>query len=190
MMQLRTVGVALIASSALSLTAAGCSMSGSQPMAMPPAPAGTTAVAHIYTADGADAGTATATSLAGGGVRISIDAMNLPQGPHGAHIHSVGRCDPPDFSTAGGHWNPTNTHHGVNNPQEPKPHAGDMPNLLIGTDGRGSLAVNLPAGSFTGLMDADGSAIVIHSGPDDMTSDPSGNSGSRIACGVFSPGPA
>ncbi|WNO54311.1 superoxide dismutase family protein [Stakelama saccharophila] len=186
MIRLHTVGFGLAAATGLSLAAAGCSTTTNGPMATQPGvAAGTAATARLMTADGADVGTATATALSGGGVRVAVNAHDLPPGAHGAHIHAVGRCDAPDFTSAGGHWNPTGSQHGVQNPAGP--HAGDMPNLLIGTNGEGSLAVNLPAGTYNGLMDADGAAMVIHSGPDDMRTDPSGNSGSRIACGVFMP---
>jgi Cu-Zn family superoxide dismutase len=141
------------------------------------------ATASLRTAANASAGTATATEVPGG-VRIALTVNGLPQGPHGAHVHTVGRCDAPDFTTAGGHWNPTGTKHGSKNPAGP--HGGDMPNLLVGTDGTGSLEFTLPAGTFDGLFDADGSAFMIHAGADDLMSDPAGNSGGRIACGVFS----
>lgn len=147
-------------------------------------PGGASATALLRTAAGADAGRATATEV-GGGVRFTIDARALPPGTHGAHVHMVGRCDAPDFASAGGHWNPMSTQHGTMNPQGP--HAGDMPNLIVGTDGRGTLGVTIPAATFAGLLDADGSAIVVHANPDDLKTDPSGNSGGRIACGVFQP---
>lgn len=120
------------------------------------------------------------------GIKLTVNGIALPQGPHGVHIHMTGRCDAPDFSSAGGHWNPTERQHGMQNPQGP--HAGDLPNLLIGTDGRGSFTVDLPGAKMAGtggLLDADGAAFVVHAGPDDMVSDPAGNSGGRIACGVF-----
>ena len=125
---------------------------------------------------------ATATEVAGG-VRFTLDAKAMPPGTHGAHIHTVGRCDAPDFTTAGGHWNPTGTKHGSMNPQGP--HEGDMPNLVIGTDGRGTIGMTIPGATMAGLLDADGAAFVAHAGPDDLMTDPAGNSGSRIACGVF-----
>jgi Cu-Zn family superoxide dismutase len=140
------------------------------------------ATAMLRTAANAPAGTATATEVAGG-VRIALSVSGLPQGPHGAHVHTTGRCDAPDFTTAGGHWNPTNQQHGTKNPAGP--HAGDMPNLLVGTDGTGSIEFTLPGGTFDGLFDADGSAFMVHAGADDLMTDPSGNSGGRIACGVF-----
>lgn len=144
--------------------------------------AGRTATASLRTAAGADVGTVTATEMAGG-IQIRIDARGMPAGMHGAHVHTIGRCDAPDFTTAGGHWNPTGKQHGTSNPAGP--HAGDAPNLTIGADGSGSVTIMLPAGTMDGLLDADGSAFVIHAGADDYKTDPSGNSGGRIACGVF-----
>lgn len=140
------------------------------------------AVASLRTAANADVGRATATETAGG-IQVMVEGMAMPPGPHGAHVHTTGRCDAPDFTTAGGHWNPMSTQHGMENPQGP--HAGDMPNLAVSSDGRGTLTFTLPAGTMAGLLDADGSAMMIHAGPDDMRSDPAGNSGGRIACGVF-----
>jgi Cu-Zn family superoxide dismutase len=120
----------------------------------------------------------------GGAVRLRITASGLAPGVHGVHVHAVGRCDPPDFTTAGPHWNPAGRQHGRDNPQGM--HQGDLPNLTIGADGLGS--IEAPVGgatSMAGLLDADGAAIVIHAGPDDYRTDPSGNSGARIACGVL-----
>lgn len=143
---------------------------------------GARAVAALQTATGTPAGQATATEVAGG-VRFTIDATGLPPGTHGAHVHTTGRCDAPDFATAGGHWNPTAHKHGSMNPQGP--HEGDLPNLIVGNDGRGTLGATVPGATLAGLLDADGAAIVVHAGPDDLMTDPSGNSGGRIACGVF-----
>ena len=165
---------------------AGCATTGGEDPAMPMANGPALATAYLRTAANANVGTVTATEVTGGGVRVSIDATGMPSGPHGVHVHMTGRCDSPSFETAGGHWNPTNMQHGAQNPAGP--HAGDLPNLLIGTDGRGLLAINLPSGTMAGLLEGDGSAFIVHSGPDDMMTDPSGNSGSRIACGVFQAG--
>jgi Cu-Zn family superoxide dismutase len=148
------------------------------------APGGRSAMAMLRTAANADAGRATATEVEGG-LRITLDARGLPAGTHGAHVHLVGRCDAPDFTTAGAHWNPTGRQHGVMNPQGP--HSGDLPNLIVGTDGRGTVGVTIPGGTLAGLLDTDGSAMVVHANPDDLKTDPSGNSGGRIACGVFQP---
>jgi Cu-Zn family superoxide dismutase len=147
-----------------------------------PTAGGARATAMLKTATGIDAGRATATEVAGG-IRYTLDVKGLPAGLHGAHIHTTGRCDGPDFTTAGGHWNPTTMKHGSMNPQGP--HQGDLPNLTIGSDGRGTLGVTVPGATMAGLLDTDGAAIIVHAGPDDLMSDPAGNSGGRIACGVF-----
>lgn len=149
-----------------------------------PLPHGRIATAALVTAAGRPAGKATVTEVAGG-LRVTLDARGLPPGTHGAHLHTVGRCDPPDFASAGGHWNPAGTKHGSLNPQGP--HAGDLPNLIVGPDGRGALAVNLAGATLDGLLDADGAAMVVHAGPDDLLTDPAGNSGARLACGVLTP---
>lgn len=149
-----------------------------------PMPGGASAFATLRTADGAEVGRATATEVAGG-LRFTIDARGMAQGTHGAHVHTVGRCDPPDFASAGGHWNPMNAKHGSMNPQGP--HEGDLPNLIVDTAGRGTIGVTIPGATMAGLLDADGAAIVVHANQDDLKTDPSGNSGARIACGVFAP---
>lgn len=141
------------------------------------------ATATLQTAEGAEAGTATATAEEGG-IRISLAAMGMEPGEHGAHIHMTGTCEAPTFESAGGHWNPTNEQHGLEDPDGQ--HAGDMPNLTIAEDGSGTLEYTLEGGTFEQLLDADGSAMVIHAGRDDQTTDPSGDSGDRVACGVFS----
>lgn len=119
----------------------------------------------------------------GSGIRVTLTAMNMPQGTYAAHVHTIGRCDAPDFTTAGPHWNPTDSQHGKDNPQGM--HKGDLPNLLVGTDGRGTLEYTIAAADVGAMLDADGASIVIHTGADDYRTDPSGNSGGRMACGVF-----
>lgn len=147
-----------------------------------PIAGGAMAIAQLKTATGADVGRATATEVSGG-LRFTVDGMSMPPGMHGAHVHTTGRCDAPDFQTAGGHWNPTDMKHGTMNPQGP--HYGDIPNLVVDPGGRGTVAAVIPGATMAGLLDADGAAFVIHAGPDDLKTDPSGNSGGRIACGVF-----
>lgn len=176
---MRIIDTTILAGLALGAAAlGGCAMnaggasSGGEP----------TAVADLVTANGQSVGRATATAMAGG-IQVVVEGRNMPPGPHGAHVHTVGRCDAPTFETAGGHWNPAAKKHGSENPAGP--HAGDMPNLDVSADGNAALTFTLPGGTFDGLFDADGSAMMIHAGPDDMRTDPSGNSGSRIACGVF-----
>lgn len=139
--------------------------------------------ATLQTADGSPAGTATLTTHDDGAVMIQVRAQNLSPGPHGMHLHMTGRCEGPAFESAGDHWNPTNTQHGLDNPAGP--HGGDMPNLMVGNDGTARAEHTLPAGSFQSLMDADGAALIIHAGEDDQTTDPSGDSGDPIACGAF-----
>jgi Cu-Zn family superoxide dismutase len=147
-----------------------------------PVAGGASAVAALRTSAGAEVGRATATEVSGG-LRVTVDARDLPAGTHGAHIHTTGRCDAPGFETAGGHWNPTNMQHGAMNPQGP--HHGDVPNLIVDSGGRGTVAATIPGATMAGLLDTDGAAFVIHAAPDDLKTDPSGNSGGRIACGVF-----
>jgi superoxide dismutase, Cu-Zn family len=126
-----------------------------------------------------------------GGVTFRILASGLPHGIHGIHVHAVGRCDAPTFETAGGHWNPAGRKHGTNNPAGP--HAGDLPNVDVASNGVLSTTVTLAGASLTGMgnagtvLDADGAALVLHAKADDYSTDPSGNSGARIACAVIQP---
>ncbi len=120
------------------------------------------------------------------GLVFSLAVHGLPRGEHGVHLHSIGVCEGPKFTSAGPHWNPGNKMHGLSNPDGS--HAGDLPNLLVGKNGRGKLKFVIESGRFRGadgLLDNDGAAIVIHASSDDQRTDPSGNSGDRIACGVF-----
>ena len=126
-----------------------------------------------------------------GGVTFRLTASGLPHGVHGIHVHAVGRCDPPDFASAGPHWNPAGRKHGMNNPLGP--HAGDLPNVTVAANGVLGETVTLTGASLIGpgqagvLLDADGAALVIHAAADDYVTDPSGNSGARIACAVIRP---
>jgi Cu-Zn family superoxide dismutase len=110
---------------------------------------------------------------------INIVATGLPLGMHGIHLHAVGRCEGPDFKSAGGHWNPMGKQHGRDNPAGA--HLGDLPNLVIGADGRGSARLTVDGD----VADADGTSLVIHAKEDDYKTDPSGNSGDRVACAVL-----
>jgi Cu-Zn family superoxide dismutase len=145
-----------------------------------------TATAQVRDANGRVVGTATFAEIADG-VQVSGTFTGLMAGDHGIHIHAVGQCDPPGFTTAGGHFNPHGRQHGLQNPQGA--HAGDLPNLAVAANGTGritAVAQGATLGSGDGsLFDADGSALVIHAGPDDAVSDPAGNSGARVACGVI-----
>lgn len=126
--------------------------------------------------------------VSGDSLRVRVEAVAMSAGAYGAHLHAVGRCDAPGFETAGPHWNPTGEMHGKDNPRGM--HKGDLPNLLVGTDGRGSFEYTIPNAGLSGmlpnrLIDGDGAAVVIHEKADDFRTDPSGNSGGRIACGVL-----
>lgn len=121
-----------------------------------------------------------------GGARVVIEVENMAAGTYGAHIHRTGRCEGPAFESAGAHWNPTGQQHGFRNPSGR--HRGDLPNLVVGANGRGRLAFTIRAAQVrgeNGMLDADGAAIMLHAQPDDYRTDPSGNSGARIACGVL-----
>jgi superoxide dismutase, Cu-Zn family len=140
------------------------------------------AQADIVNPAGEKIGTAVAEEV-DGAIRVIVEAGKLPAGPHGTHVHAVGKCAGPDFASAGPHWNPTAHQHGKENPAGP--HAGDMPNLDIDAGERDRTIFTLPGGTYQQLLDEDGAAIVIHANADDYKTDPSGNSGGRIACGVF-----
>lgn len=120
------------------------------------------------------------------GVKITLKVENLPPGEHAFHIHEKGLCDPPDFKTAGGHFNPFGKEHGLKNPEGP--HAGDLPNITIGSEGRGSFEIMAPLVTLkiaekNSLFQPGGTSLMIHQGPDDNVSDPAGHAGPRIACG-------
>ena len=136
-----------------------------------PLSGGAAAVATLHTADGREAGRASATEVVGG-LRITIDTHGLPAGSHGVHIHAAGHCDPADFASAGGHWNPGGMKHGSMNPAGP--HEGDLPNLVIDNDGRGAIGTTIPGATMAALLDQDGAAIIVHATRDDLMTDPSG----------------
>lgn len=142
--------------------------------------------ADIVNAQGQKIGSATI-HPSSGGVRIDVVISKLPPGTHGIHIHTVGKCEGPAFASAGAHFNPMSKKHGKDNPDGP--HAGDLLNIEVGTDGTGKASlsdasVTLGEGPNS-LFDEGGTALVIHEKPDEYKTDPSGNSGARIACGVI-----
>ena len=143
------------------------------------------ATAQLHQANGAPAGTAV---LAASGERLilSMAVVGLPEGVRGTHLHITGRCDGPNFASAGGHLNPGMRQHGTHNPAGS--HLGDLPNLTVDSYGAGAITAVLPGprGEVeAALFDSDGTAIVIHATADDYRTDPSGNSGPRIACGIL-----
>jgi superoxide dismutase, Cu-Zn family len=135
---------------------------------------------------GAPVGTATLSPADGGGVSIALDVRNLPPGEHAFHVHQMARCEPP-FASAGPHFNPDGKKHGLENPAGS--HAGDMSNFTVGADGTATVTVTnkqvtLGAGANS-VFAGGGTSLVIHAKPDDMKTDPAGNAGDRIACGVI-----
>lgn len=122
------------------------------------------------------------------GLILRINASGLASGAHGLHLHEKGLCEGADFKSAGAHWNPAGREHGRDNPKGS--HLGDLANLQVGDDGTGTTAMMVGGASVAGasaIADADGTALVIHAKADDYKSDPSGDSGDRIACAVLAP---
>lgn len=122
-------------------------------------------------------------------VNIHLTVKGLSPGEHGIHIHSQGLCQPPDFKSAGAHFNPKSKQHGFHNPKGP--HEGDLPNINVAEDGTVDVTlvtklVTLTKGKANSLRSKEGTSLVIHADLDDYVTDPAGNSGARIACGVIS----
>lgn len=144
------------------------------------------AQAELKDASGKPVGTARVRTTKEG-VVISMRVNDLPQGLHAVHIHATGKCEGPGFTSAGAHFNPSNTKHGLKNPDGP--HAGDLPDVYINKDGVGQYEVLIQSVTLNGgklsIVEPEARAIVIHATADDNMSDPAGNSGDRIACGVF-----
>lgn len=149
------------------------------------APVTATASAEVRDAAGNTLGSLIV-SEAEGGVSLSGMLHGVTPGEHAIHIHTVGSCEAPNFASAGDHWNPANRQHGTDNPDGP--HAGDLSNITVGPDSMATLEQVTPGGMLqgdSGLLDADGASVVIHETADDYRTDPSGNSGDRVACGVL-----
>jgi Cu-Zn family superoxide dismutase len=175
-MKLLTGGLSL-------LLLAGCASS--RPVTVTSGDAAATGAAYAQVRDvsGADLGRLTFTP-ATEGVRVQGTLQGLPPGTHGFHLHAVGACVAP-FTSAGPHFNPGNVPHGRATAQGG--HAGDLPNIVVGQDGRVTVDVSGKAvlSGANALLDADGAAIVVHAAADDDRTDPAGNAGARIACGVI-----
>ncbi len=142
--------------------------------------------AGLKSADGKDVGSVKLTQLPDG-VLLTLEARGLPAGTHAFHVHAVGKCEPP-FTSAGGHFNPAGKKHGIM--AEQGYHAGDMPNIHVPESGNLTIevmnaSITLEKGKPNSVFDTDGSAIVIHEGADDYKSDPAGDAGKRIACGII-----
>ena len=124
------------------------------------------------------------------GVLVRLEVSGVKPGLHAVHVHAIGKCEPPGFTSAAGHFNPADRKHGLNSPGGA--HAGDLPNMLVGKDGTGAFAaktdgISLRAGAAS-VFDSDGSALIIHAGVDDHATDPTGNAGDRLGCGLIVPG--
>jgi Cu-Zn family superoxide dismutase len=148
------------------------------------------ATATLRNASGQVVGEATITKQSKG-VEFQVKTHDIPAGEHAIHVHEKGMCDPPDFESAGAHFNPNHKSHGLDDPSGP--HAGDLPNFTADNDGKADFdfeneLMDLSTGTNS-LLKAGGTALVIHAKPDDGKTDPSGESGSRIACGVITPAP-
>ena len=144
-----------------------------------------TAHADFTNVRGEKVGTATLTPVAGG-VRVEINVNQLPAGMHALHIHTTGRCEGPDFMSAGGHYNPAMKQHGKDNLMGS--HAGDLPNFDVDAQGRGRAAITAMGVSLgdgaNSLFHPGGTALMIHAAADDYKTDPTGNAGARLACGI------
>jgi Cu-Zn family superoxide dismutase len=144
------------------------------------------AKANLLNAQGAPVGTATFSEKPNG-VQLELKVSNLPPGLHGFHIHAVGKCEAPDFKSAGPHFNPEGKQHGWDNPLGH--HLGDLQNLSVGPGGNANIKILVPGVTLgegpNSLLHEGGTALVIHEKPDDGKTDPAGNAGARIACGVI-----
>jgi len=171
--------LAILSATSLSLTLAACGAKA--PEGAPP-PQTPYAEALLYDGNGQAAGVVTLIPE-NGGLQANVQITGgITPGAHGVHIHAVGECKRPDFTTAGGHHNPTGKQHGTGNPMGP--HEGDLPMVMADANGRATTSFPTHT-TLDAIFDADGSSFVVHANADDMKTDPSGNSGARVLCGVF-----
>jgi Cu-Zn family superoxide dismutase len=147
------------------------------------------ATASIVDSSGTVIGTARFTEDASGVLHVNVHVHGLSPGLHGTHIHEIGLCTPTAFTSAGGHHNPLGASHGTESAAPTHPHAGDLPNLVVSAAGVGHLDTTTTFATLstgpTSVLDANGSALVIHALEDDLMTNPTGNSGARVGCGVI-----
>lgn len=171
MNRLKLVGLSFL------LTACASTMAEKEPLS---------AGASLRDKDGKDVGVVTLVET-DEGLRVALTGYRLPPGTHGVHIHAVGQCQPPDFTSAGAHFNPASKQHGRLNPAGP--HAGDLPNLVVAASGEGGFDITTKAMTLApgpnSILGDKGTTVIIHAAADDEKTDPTGNSGGRIACGVI-----
>jgi superoxide dismutase, Cu-Zn family len=176
---LSTVFVSLLAGSALADDAKAKAPAKKAPAAKP-------ITVKLSDANGKSVGTAKLSADAGG-VKITLAVKGLPPGEHAIHVHEAAKCEGPDFKTAGGHFNPAHKKHGLENPEGA--HAGDIPNITVDAKGGSTQSVVAPGITLddgaSSVFTNGGTALVIHEKVDDLKTDPTGNAGGRIACGVI-----